>query len=373
MPVYIVKFIGIVLSVFAMLFVGTAVALPDALSFTGVSADRALMRKGEAPVSIRFRISRPTAVTLNIYDARDVLIRSIASPDILDAGDHELSWDGMDAVGNFVPTEAYHYTLSSGGDDERVVYDLTDKSGGETVLVDKIEYDADRKVVRYELPSSARVFVRIGIEDGSVLRTLVNGAIRQAGVIEDPWDGYDESGVISLGNHPKLQLFAEGFKISRNTIVVINDDPLPTRPVWVPMEVQDSLRRVAEKKVKGLNHHAYHDRDQCRDAKIALLLPDHLPKTADGLPIISGPVPLRMEIAPEDSDMLEAQRFEVVYFLNNQMIYENEVSYTPYTWVWEPKVMNGGVNYMTAFIVGFGRHFGVATVKFVLGEPQPVR
>lgn len=342
------------------------------LAITDVTVDKSVLRTGEEAVDITFEISAPAVVTLDIFDARDRLIRRVESSSALEAGGHKLSWDGRDARGRPVPPEVYVFTLTARGmDGEEVVFDLTDKTGGETVIGRHVEYDPKRQTIRYELPSSARVFVRAGLKDSSVLRTIVNGAVRRAGTVEDSWDGYDESGVVYIGEHPKLQLFVEGFRLSRNSILVVGEEGFPTRPRWIEFaDGEPVVYRASGKKRKGLNIHAYHDRDQCRDARITLSLPDDLPRTAEGLPIVSGPVPLRMEVAPEDSFMVEGQHFEVVYFLNGRMIYENEISYTPYTWVWEPKAYGGGVNYLTAFIVGFGRHFGVSTVKFMLGSGQ---
>lgn len=117
-----------------------------------------------------------------------------------------------------------------------------------------------------------------------------------------------------------------------------------------------------------LYQHAYHDRETCHDFDLTISLPEDLPRNKDGLPIISGPTPFRIEMNEDDALLVESQRYEVVYYLNNQMLYENEASYMPYTWTWDPKVLAGGVNYMTAMIFTFGGHYGVTTVKFELAK-----
>lgn len=354
----------------AIQMAGVAYAAPDeSLVISGVHSNNNVVIGDEKSVTIKFNINVPAEVTLNIYDARNRLIREISSSGILPAEDHELVWDVLSVHGERVPPGAYYYTLTAKDESGALAtHDLTDISGGETVVIDEIGYDPDSNSVKYELKNNARVFVRIGLEGGSVLSTLVNGAIREAGINEEPWDGQDESGVIDLGSHSKLLLFGEGYTLSRNAILVFDEDRYHARPQWIDDGKLSGRVRSPQTRPKGLNLHAYHAPDQCRDARITLSLPGDLPRTEDGLPVISGTVPLRMTVSPEDSMMVESQRFEVVFFLNNRMIYENEISYTPYTWNWNPQAYDNGVNYMTAFIVGFGRHFGVSTVKFVLDK-----
>ena len=58
--------------------------------------------KGEQ-AAIRFSLSAPARVALEIYDLRDLLVRRIAAtPEELAAGDHQLAWDGRDEHGAVV-------------------------------------------------------------------------------------------------------------------------------------------------------------------------------------------------------------------------------------------------------------------------------
>lgn len=59
-------------------------------------------------VTIKFTLSDPASVTLNIYDGRDLLIRSITAEAPLTGGEHDFVWDGTDQAGHGVPPGAYH-------------------------------------------------------------------------------------------------------------------------------------------------------------------------------------------------------------------------------------------------------------------------
>ena len=84
----------------------------------------------------------------------------------------------------------------------------------------------------------------------------------------------------------------------------------------------------------------------------------------DAVPVVSGRTRFRVAVAPEDQAVVQSQRFEIQFYLDNQMVYENEVSYTPYNWTWDMSRVPPGVHYLTAIVVGYGSHFGVSTMEF---------
>ncbi len=344
------------------LYYAEAISL-EGLAITGVSEDnRVISRRGEVS-NIKFNINQPAKVYLNIFDARGHLFRQVESAKELDRGDHTLRWDGTDGRGNRARPEAYFYTLSaSDSKSEEVIFDLSDQTGGDTVIVENVSYDQENQTVTYTIPKPARVFLRAGIENGFVVRTLVNGAVRLAGTYQEKWDGMDANQVLSLGKHPKLRFFGEGYQLSRNSIVIEDKSNLVRQAEWKSFPSLKE-RRIGSAKPVGLNRHAYHPVEQCRDVKLRLEFVGKVDKKENGTPIINGAVKLRVAIADEDLMMIEAERSEIVFFLDNQLIYENEVSFYPYTWEWNPKGIKSGQYYLTAFVVGFSEHFGVAMVK----------
>ena len=340
----------------------------DKLSLSDVSASPQVMSPGST-VKVSFNLSKPAMAVLNIYDARDYLIRSIKSSTRLKKGEHTLTWSGKDKHNRLVPPEAYYYTLAAtDANGKQVTHDLTDKTGGDTVLSASTKYNSAKKQIEYALPKTSRVFIRVGLEGGNVYGTVVNGHIRKAGKQTQVWDGWEQSHTINLGKHPKLKIYVEGIQLSDNAIII--EDNQATFPTYLSYKQNEIIRRVKGAKPITANYHVNHEREKCHDFPVTLSLPKNLKKDKDGLPIINGKTPLTMDLSNEYITMLESQRFEVVYYLNNQLLYENEISYAPYNWIWDPKTLAGGVHYMTAVVIGYSGHYGIATVKFRLAKPD---
>ena len=317
-------------------------------------------------VVIRFHLPSAARVALDIYDSNNSLVRSIKSSSVLQAGDHALDWDGRDWKKRKLPPEVYVYTLTATNEqNERVVWDLTDVTGGEPVVVRALRYDNNTGTFTYELEHAARIFLRLGVESGPLLNTLVNAELRTRGKNTELWDGWDNSGMVLLKDHPKLEFHAEGMRLPRNALVITGTKPDSDNAQRALERHSQPKRNVQSEKMRvGLYAHAYHDREVCRDGRVTLTLDPGIPRDKEGVPIITGPTNFRVTMDDADALAFEGQRFEVVFFLNNRMTYENEISFLPYTWKWDPKVAAEGVHYMTAEVVGFEKHFAVTTLKF---------
>ncbi len=63
--------------------------------------------------TIPFELSRSAAVDLSIYDPTGRKVRTLLHS-TMDAGSHQLDWDGSDAAGRSVPAGVYYYRLRAG-------------------------------------------------------------------------------------------------------------------------------------------------------------------------------------------------------------------------------------------------------------------
>lgn len=342
------------------------------LKITDVVLDRSTFREGEPPISIRFHLSQAATVRLTIYDARDIAVRTVSRPETLPAGQNGLEWDGNDELGRPVPPEAYFYSLTAETvDGSQVVYDLTDKTGGETVILENVRYDESAQTVRYSVPHRSRVFLRAGVVNAFVIKTLINGAIREKGVYEEPWDGRDSNGVFTVKGHPKFDMSGEGYRLSDNAIIVRpSDDKLAYAPQWIVEGVDLSERRQQTARARGLHRYAYLPVEHSRDVDLRLQFPPHIKRNDQGYPVLSHSVPLTVELPLQEALAIESQRVEVVFFLNNLLIYENEASYFPYTWAWDTTRIPPGEHYLTAFVVSYSGHYGVSIHKVVVDNEQ---
>lgn len=354
------KFIHVLFMLLAMLYTVQA----SGLEIRHVQHDRnRLQAPGVEKVTVRFDISEAAVVTMNFYDGRDLLIRSNDSSKQLAAGEHTLSWDGYDNAGRPVPPGAYHYTLIATNKDlGKVEYDLTDLTGGKNLEVKNVNWDSKQKTLSYLLQKPARVNIRIGLQnDGPLLRTLLEWVPRDAGTHREKWDGMDASGVIDLSKHPKRDIIVLAFSLSDNTILVGGSqirEQLITEMSWKAVERE--RKKVSPKRMKTISQQPLETRG---DYSIHLALPGGLEKTKDGLPVVTGRVPVKLDIADKDRKRAHERRFEAGFYVDGIMVFENETGFLPMTWYWDTRGMNPGIHYLTTNVRGYEGNFGMQTVK----------
>ena len=68
---------------------------------------------GPAPSSIVFELKRAGRISLGIYDDGGRQVRTLLAADVRGEGRHELSWDGLDADGERLPSGNYTWRLVS--------------------------------------------------------------------------------------------------------------------------------------------------------------------------------------------------------------------------------------------------------------------
>lgn len=325
---------------FALLFLVILAATPglaqtadSALTISNISLDKKTFRPpDENAVVIGFSVSEDTGGAVRIYNDRDVRVRILAYEKTGEAGRREVQWDGRDDEGRPLPGGAYIYTIeaaSEGG--ERAVYDPADATGGNPLEVRKPILDMEKKEVSYVMPKAGRVRIRAGIQKGPLLRTLIDWEPREAGRNAEPWDGTDESGLIDLFKIPERELFIFAYSLPDNSII------LSPSPAWaaeaVPAETPGADPVYRPKKPVESDEkyfHALHDRSTCHEPEFDVRFPADVETTAEGVPIVSGVVPVTVAIAEKDRRHLESERFEVMFFVDTRFIFEDEEGFTPF-------------------------------------------
>ena len=343
----------------------------EALTITNVQASPRVLGTAEHDgVTLRFTLNGPANVTARIYDGRDLLIREIARSGLA-AGEHAITWDARDAAARPVPPEAYVYTLTAQNPTQRVVFDLTDSTGGREVVARAVKWDADAGVLSYVLDTAARVNVRVGLRDnGPLLKTLINWVARPAGLAHEPWDGRDASAVLALGRHPSLDVFVQAFALPDNAILV--GGPSSTVQLIEPLSWARERRPSGPAPAKRMHTHAQQPLESRGDIAVRLVLPPTLAVGEEGVPIIDGGVvPVRLEIDERDRQRAFATRFEPVFFVDGQFVFENEVGFAPMTWTWDASRVNDGEHVLTVNVRGYDGNFGIASVKVIKRGAQP--
>lgn len=320
-----------------------------------------MILEDEQKVEILYTLSEPTSVELNIYDDRNILIRRLVNSNS-QKGENTFVWDGKDEIGRLVPTEAYHYTLMAIDEGKKVVHDLSDITGNDTLSVKPMKWNSVKKQFQYILRKPARVLIRVGLDNhGPLLGTIANWSPRPAGQRIELWDGMDISKVIDLTNHPKLDATIQAYSLSDNTIIVQNKNRKGKYIEDITWPVEYRKKKNPSKIIIAA---AYQQAAETRgDYKALITFPEVKNFTKEGLPIIVGKTPIIVD-APDDMRKIAlSRRSEPVLFIDGQFALENEVGFLPMTWIIDTTNMHKGEHYLSVNLRGYEGNFGMATVK----------
>ena len=255
-----------------------------------------------------------------------------------------------------MPAGTYRYVIEAKSGEDKIIYDLTDVTGGATVPVEGIKYNKETQELSFQVLQPSMVLLRAGIRDGMLLKTLVNAQAYGVGPHSLKWDGWDESRVIKLGAHPRLSFAAESWRLPVNTILVSREKPVAK---W---QRPSQERRDSSNIPDGRNVHFYYERVGGRDPQINLT--PLVPSNENQVVALNAPTDFRVDVAPIDLEFMNTQRYEAVFFLNGEMLYENETAYSPFTWRWDPTALPKGEHILTAVISTFSGYFGTASIRF---------
>ncbi len=353
-------------------FVITAVMLlaivtsgsPLAVEITQVRVDKNHFHPDQGEVvKVSFVLSESAIPGLHIYDGRDWLVNTISAP-LSSAGEHTLTWNGTTQLGETVPAEAYRYTISAvTASGLRVVHDLTDATAGEDLTATYVHWNLKNRAIEYRISEPGRVNIRIGLKNfGPLMKTVIDWVPRSGGLQQQAWDGMDQSSVLDLSEHPNLQISVDAFALGDNAILV---GPAPDAIQLISSLGADKAR-IPSRNVtvkKRMHFHSQQPIEERGDIDISLEIAAQTATGDTDIPVLSGRVPLRMEVSLQDRERVLERRFEPVFFIDGTFAFENEVGFLPLTWIWDTTNVNDGIHYVTANLRGYEGNFGMATIK----------
>lgn len=273
-------------------------------------------------------------------------VAELEFPDIAARRQVSLPWNGRDAEGAILPDETYFATVdfAAAADGVALAFDPSvDKALGE-VLVQDIDYDAEAGEVRFRLSVPARVTLLAGIDDGGpLMATLLSGVPFPPGTHSLPWDGMDQSGVMDVAGHARFRLFTSAREVVTPSVVVTGGNAGP---------YFQFTRRLAEQEIPvkegtdmesfgGAAHLLPAPADVSPEPVFTLSVPGAA-QGPDGIPVVSGNVPLRVALGDNVRVPVLARRFEIVLFQNLEFTTEIEEGRSPATIVWDASRMPAG-------------------------------
>lgn len=309
-------------------------------------------------------------VTVDIYTSDNDLIRTLELNTFERKKYHYVvAWDGKDENGVVVPDEAYipvvTQTLKS---DKTVIIDRRKDSGGEEV------YDFEKNIrsgsIEYSLPENSRVLVRTGVQNGAMLKTVIDWEPRTKGFHAERWNGRDADNLIDIENHPRVGYLIVGFKLPDYAIITYGNKNLSYRNYrekhQLPIKKAALSNGFLERDGKVLRSEYFTPVLHQKTPRIQVKLLDK--KTRKEIESIQGhdEVITEVKIDPLDELYLDQERYEISFFIDDQFIAEEEQGFVPFTWRWSPGRygIEPGEHILTVNVSGYKGQVGVKNIKF---------
>jgi hypothetical protein len=312
-------------------------------------------------VSLTYSLSGSNRVTVRVYDPDGGLVRSLLGGERQEAGSHRVGWDGRDWEGKVVPNEAYMFTVETGSGE---VYDPTVTSGGEVGDLTDARFDRQAGTVTYRLPAASRVLIRLGIRNGPMYKALVDWKPRVAGSVTETWDGRDEDDLVVLWGNPGFSALITYVTLPDATVIAYGNDEETYREYKLGRgedrprkpEREAPAERAVRLRPEGLVPPAW-----AQAPAVVLSFPEL--KGGPDVPQVSEAVAVRVDVAPEDREILLREQFEIIFYVDHVFFAEAERGYLPFNWRWELDQFPEGEHVLTVNLASFKGQVGVASRK----------
>lgn len=312
-------------------------------------------------VTLSYRLSGADAVWVRVYDPDGAVVQTVVDGARQQGGVHEVTWNGKDWQGRVAPDEAYTFTVETGAGD---VYDPSVVSGGEVGDLTDARFDRQAGTVTYRLPAASRVLIRLGVRNGPMYKTLVDWKPRVAGSVSETWDGRDEDDVVVLWGKPGFSALVTYVTLPDSTVIAYGNQAESYREYKLGRgkgrprkpEREPTAGRAARLRPEGLVPPAW-----ARAPRVSLTFPTLA--GGEEVPRVSGEVAVRVEVAPEDRELLLREQFEIIFYVDDVFFAEAERGYLPLNWRWELDQVPEGDHVLTVNVASFRGQVGVASRK----------
>ncbi len=197
---------------------------------------------------------------------------------------------------------------------------------GEVKVSDTSFAQATGKIV-YTLAEPALVRIRIGQENGALLRTFLDWEEQEKGEHVLAWDRKDQSGRVDFSS--RRDISAVVFAMSR-----------------------DSKEREKYKgPIQGFR----------KAPEVHIEFPESSQENRKGVPVVKGRVPVRISVDDKDKEWLTETKYGMVIFFDSAFVMADEEGLSPYTYILETKRLNDGPHVITVNVVAYSGEIAAAS------------
>ena len=314
---------------------------------------------------IRYRLNASAPITLRVSDPDGGLVTVLTNNVVQDAGEHEVEWNGRDLDDKVVPDEAYQAVVETGGARVESAASVPTRAGDIT----DARFDQEAGTLVYQLPAPSRVLIRCGLQNGPMLRTLVDWKVRVAGSITEYWDGRDEDHLEVISRNKDFRALITYVPLPAATVIAYGNDGESYRDFKLgrgKKRPTTSVQGDGDKKLqvpRGLVPPAW-----TRAPRVEVTFPRAKGETARPVELRDR-ADVRVDVDASDREQLLGEQFEVIFFVDHVFFGEAERGYLPMTWPWETQQLPPGEHTLTVNVSSFGGQVGVASRKVRIVRP----
>ncbi|MEA2092303.1 MAG: FlgD immunoglobulin-like domain containing protein [Campylobacterota bacterium] len=318
---------------------------------------------------IPFKLSKKSVVSAEIYTPDGVLVRILTTGAAVKKGEHSLEWDGKDINGVVVPNEAYNVVLKSVANLRGEIVDPRKTSGGivQRNLNPKISFDGK---ITYTLPKPSRVLIRLGIDSGAMLRSVINWVPKNSGKNLQFWDGYDQNHLVKIQKHKDFKIIFSAFSLADYSIITTGNrvsyfDYVEKYAHKASLSAKKY--RLHSAKTKLMSPYYVRALSDMREPKIDIIFPKNIKRDSNGTPVVKMGEKIRIKVVMNDKDALrmEKVKYEITFFDDLEFIAEEEMGYVPISWLFSPQNKKGQ-HTLTVNIASFKGHVGLTSSLYIL-------
>ena len=330
---------------------------------SNVKVSRSSFNPGlDEEIAISYSLSESATVSAKIFDPDWGLIRSFHSNN--STGNHTFIWDGKDLDNNLVPDEAYFFTITAKDKSGKTeIYDPTTFSGGLERDITIANVDPQNHSIHYKMPEMGRVMIRIGIQNGPLMNTLVDWKPRVKGAITEYWNGKDNANVVDIYNHPDFKMVIAYFTLPENSVITYGNKSLTYKEYKQSNVTQRPLKEKRDTTISRPSPHYRLSRLIDYSPHLAISFVNVKAKDSNDIPILSEKALVKVDLTEADKRIFQNQQFEICFFLDYKFYAEDEAGYIPFNWVWDLTDVKEGEHLLTVNLSTFKDQIGVFSQK----------
>jgi len=315
--------------------------------------------------TIPFTLKTDATVKIDIYTPDNNLIYTLKSK-ALTQGQHRLVWEGKDNNGTVVPNEAYNIVITAKSKTDTQIIDPR-MTGG--VILKNLQTKIDKVGnISYSLAKPARVLVRVGMENGPMLRVISNWIPKNRGKIRQKWNMKDSDHIVDI-SILDFAISVSAFTLPEYAIITTNNTAIDYLSYYKQQNFTCNTlpqeKQILKRGDEGISKHFYTCRIKDRAPRITLTLPK-AKKNDQNISILENGkrTLVKVTMHPEDEAILEKAKYEVSFFVDHQFSSEEELGYMPISWSFNPNALEKGEHILTVNVSSFSGQVGVKSYKF---------